>query len=565
MIICDYLDDNVKNYLNGNKSSRTILTFFKEPFDNYKGNKVIFIDDILDNDDYQKIDIFTKNITDILSKSLKINGYNLFKYLKLRITIELCKIYKYKYAIDKVSKIVNIYSFICFTCETELLEWLKNNYKIIIFYPPSKRFKFKRYIKEKIKSFNIVWNIQSFFFHDSRKNVYNLLWMGMGSTNSLLPEELKKDFKFFLLENDLNRKVCFFKRRKKFNVLRLQSQENYICTWHKIESEYDKTLDKIAFKMGVKSNQANMLLKNLKIKLKYLFDVLYILEENIKNLDLLLVAHSLNGEMGLAVDFFKKHKLPTIEVIHGVPGAFEHNKNIGKIAVNGKRDKIFYTNHGVNSQKVVVTGCPRYDKFFHIREEQKKYNHLLLILDWIAFTSSSRTSMDIFRQVMCMLRLIEQLNKVKLIIKLHPLQTESELMYVRSLVFKNNYYKEYVEVVKNSDTNELLKTASIVFTHSSSVGLEALLMKKPVIILDIFPGFKLIYRGHNGFLIVKDFDELLMLTRKVLKDIDEYLRSNSKNIKKTIEYFYNDSKGESYKRVANLARNCANEYKRRVF
>jgi len=562
MIVCDYIDDNVKNYLNTNKSTKTILTFFKEPFDEYKGNKVIFIDDMLDDSDYQEINVFTKNIINILSKSLKIKGYNLFKYLKLRTTVELCKIYKYKYAIDKISRIMNIYSFVCFTCETELLEWLKNYYKIIVFYPSPKHFKYKKYIKEKIKSSNIVWNIQSIFFHDYRKNVHNLLWMGGRSTNSLLPEELRKDFKFFFLENDLNRKVYFLKKRIKFNVLKLQDQENYIYTWHKIENEYNKMLNKIAFKMGVKYNQVDMLLKYIKIKLKYLFVTLCVLEENIKNLELLFVAHSLNGEMGLAVDFFKKHKLPTIEIIHGVPGGFEYNKNISKIAVNGKRDMLFYANHGVDSQKVVVTGCPRYDKFFHIRKKQKKYNHLLLILDWIAFSSSSRTSMDIFKQVMCMLRLLDQLKKVKLIIKLHPLQTESELMYVRSLVFKNNYYKEYVEVVKDIDTNELLKTASIVFTHSSSVGLEALLMKKPVIILDILSGFKSIYKGYNGFLIVKDFDKLLILTRKILKDIDEYLRSNSKNIKKTIKFFYDDSKGESYKRVADLARDCINKYER---
>jgi len=235
-------------------------------------------------------------------------------------------------------------------------------------------------------------------------------------------------------------------------------------------------------------------------------------------------------------------------------------KAVAEIAVNGKRDKFFYTNHGVDSQKVVITGAPRYDKFFHIRKQQKKYNHLLLILDWVAFSSSSQTSMDIFKQVMCILRLLEQLKKVKLIIKLHPTQTESELMYVRSLVFKNNYYKKYVEVVKDSDITELLKKASIVFTHTSSVGLEALLMKKPVIILDILSGFKPVYKGYSGFLIAGDFNQLLVLTKKVLKDIDEYLKSNSKNIKKTIKYFYDDSKGESYKRVANLARDCINTY-----
>ena len=567
MIICDFVDKNVEDFIKKDNAKRIILTFFKEPFDNYKGNKVIFIDDILDNNDYLEIDIFTKNIIDMLSGSLKIYGYDLFKYLTPSMNSKLCKIYKYKYAIDKISRIKNIYCFVCFTSENSLIEWLKIDYEI--FSPSSYKEKprLTMKIRKKIIHSKLRYIIESFvtssFLKDRREKISNLLWLvGERTIKSQLPNELRKDFKIFLFDNHSSYKKSFIKRGIKFNLLKLQNYKKFIKICRYTEQQYTEIMNKVALKMGIRLKQAEMILNLSNDKIRDLLLHLCILEDNIKNLNLLITVSSIHNYMGLAVDFFRKHKLISIEIVHGLPCGFEYNKNINKIAVYGQRDKLFYTNHGVDTQKVVITGCPRYDKFFHIREKQKKYNHLLLILDWVTFSSSSRTSMEIFQQVMCMLRLLEQLRKVKLVIKLHPLQTKSELMYIRGLVFKNNYYKKYVEVVKDSDTTELLRRASIVFTHSSSVGLEALLMKKPVIILDIHSGFKPVYKGYNGFLIAKDFVQVLMLTKKVLKDIDEYLRSNSKNIEKTIKFFYADSKGECYKQVANLARNCVNEYKR---
>ena len=564
MIVCDFIDKNVKDFIEKDKSKRIILTFFKEPFDDFKGNEVLFIDDILDDNDYKRIDIFVKNILDMLSNSLEIGGYKLFCYIIPSLRSKLNKLYKYVYTIHKISRTKNIYSFACFTSESGLVEWLKIDYEIFSLSSYEDKPRLIMKIRKKIIDSKFRYIIESFvkysFFRDNRKNTFNILGLaGAPLINSQLPNELRKDFKLLLIDDHFSLNRDFLKRKIKFNLLKLQNQKKFRKTIQYIEKQYIKIVNRIAIRMSIKTKQAEIILCYCKDNIKDLLLILCMLEENIKNIDLLIVHSSIHIYMGLAVDFFKKHKVPSIEIVHGLSCGFEYNENISKVAVNGKRDKLFYVNHGVDSQKVVITGCPRYDKFFYIREEQKKYNHLLLILDWIFFSSSSRTSMDIFKQVMCMLRLIEQLQKTKLIIKLHPHQTESELMYVRSLVFKNNYYKEYVEVVKDSDTNELLKTASIVFTHSSSVGLEALLMKKPVIILDILSGFKPVYKGYKGFVIAEDFDQLLVLTKKVLKDIDEYLRSNSKNIEKTIKFFYDDSKGESYKRVADLARDCINK------
>jgi len=573
MIVCDFIDKNVEDFIKKDNAKRIILTFFKEPFDNYKGNKVIFIDDILDDGDYQTIDNYVKNILNIFTGSLKFHGYDLFKYLIPDLNVKLRKLCKYKYSIDKLCKIKNIYNLTCSTSEKSLMEWIKNDYKITLLSLCMKNLELSRLAREirrKITLSKLRYTIESFvlsfFLEDHRKNIPNILWAVVGNSmaNSPLMDELIKDFKISLFDVRRGSKSEFIKKRRKVNLLKLKNYKEFrkIC-YHK-KKQYKEIMNKVSYKMNIKQEQAEIIL-NLYNKIEELILCICVLEENIGKVNLLMVNSSVHNIMALAVDFFKKHKLPSIEMIHGLPCGFRHNENISKVAVYGQRDKLFYTNHGVDVQKIVLTGTPRYDKFFYIKEENKKYNYLLLILDWVAFLSSSYTSRVIFKQVMYMIRLIEQLQKVKLIIKLHPAQTENELMYVKTLVSKNNYCKKHIEVMKYANITELLRMAAIVFTHSSSVGLEALLMKKPTIILDIFPRQKSVYKDYNGFLIVKDFNQLLIMTRKVLKNIDEYLSLNSQNIKKTVKYLYDDSKGESYKRVADLARNYINVHNRNNF
>jgi len=136
MIVCDFIDKNVEDFIEKDKSKRIILTFFKEPFDDFKGNEVLFIDDILDDNDYKRIDIFVnkamKDAKEIFSKYLEVDGYKLFDYLQVQAKRNLSKMYKFKYCVDKLAKgkdKINVYYF---SSELELLEWLKQDYIINI-------------------------------------------------------------------------------------------------------------------------------------------------------------------------------------------------------------------------------------------------------------------------------------------------------------------------------------------------------------------------------------------------------------------------------------------------
>ena len=561
MIVCDYLDENVKKYLNTNKSTKTILTFFKEPFvDNYRGNKVIFIDDILDEDDYKEIDIFVnkimKDAEEIFSKYLKIDGHKLFDYFQLQAKRNLGKIYKFKYGIDKVLNKENktVIQFYC--SEAELLEWLKQDYKIesinnqLVSSKNKYKFIIKEYLKNSFFANYILDRIIIKLFKDYKYKSGNILWMGGRSYDSKLINELEKNNKIFLLPQFSGGKLGFIKRKYKFDLLNLKNNEKFNKKCDYLINQYEKSLEKIAFIIGIDKKIFEIILKINKSMIKDLLLTLIILEDNKNNIDLLIVEQSVIGKQAIAVDYFNKNKLPSIEVLHGVPGGGVEVGKTDKIAVYGERDKLFLNAHGVDYSKITITGCPYYDRIFNIKDEEKKCDFLLLILDWIVYVPSINSHEKIYKQVAMILKLLPHFQDEKLVIKLHPGQSMKEVGYINHLIKNIMHIENRVEVVKDVNMFNLLKDAKIVYNYHSSVGVEALLMKKPLIVVDIFSHRSCDYERYNGCLVAKNYKELLLETEEILNDVHGYLKRNNENIEKTRRYFSGNLKGESYKEVA---------------
>lgn len=564
MIVCDYLDENVKKYLNANKSTKTILTLFKEPFDEYKGNKVIFIDDILNKDDYKEIDIFVnkvmKDAEEVFSKYLEVDGYKLFDYLQLQAKRNLSKIYKFKYGIDKVLKEENKIVIQFFCSEAELLEWIKQDYRIenIINYRIKDKLKYKFIIKKYLKnSFFANYMLDRIIiklFKDYKYKSGNILWMGGRSHDSKLINELEKNNKIFLLPKFSFEKLGFIKRKYKFDLLNLKNKEKFNKKWDYLKNQYEDGLNKIAFITGIDKKILEIILKINKSMIKDLLSTLIILEDNKNNIGLLIIEQSVIGKQELAVDFFNKNKLPSIEILHGVPsrgvpGDVEVGKT-DKIAVYGKRDKSFLSSCGVDESKIKITGCAYYDRILNIKDEEKKNNFLLLILDWILYVPNKNSHEIMYKQVIAMLKLIQHFQDEKLIIKLHPGQSMEEVEYIKHLIKNIMHIENRVEVAKDVNMFNLLRDAKIVYNYHSSVGVEALLMKKPLIILDFFSGRTIDYEKYGGCLVAKNYEELALATEEILKDVHGYLKRNNENIEKTRRYFSGNLKGESYKEVA---------------
>jgi hypothetical protein len=343
----------------------------------------------------------------------------------------------------------------------------------------------------------------------------------------------------------------FIKRGYKFELLNLRNKEKFYKKWDYLKNQYEDGLNKIAFITGINKRILEIILKINKSIIKDLLLTLIILEDNKNTIDLLIVEQSVIGMQALAVDFFNKNKLPSVEVLHGVPGGVEVGKT-DKIAVYGKRDKSFLSSYGVDESKIKITGCTYYDRIFNIKDEEKKYDFLLLILDWIVYVPSKNSHKIIYKQVIAMLKLIQHFQDERLVIKLHPGQSIKEVGYINNLIKNIMRIKNRVEVVKDVNVFNLLKDAKTVYNYCSSVGVEALLMKKPLIVLDLFSNRTIDYEKYRGCLVARNYKELELATQEILKDVHDYLKKNKENIEKTRRYFSGDLKGESYKNIVRV-------------
>jgi len=564
LIVCDYLDATTSTWLEQHPGE-TVLTLFKEPFAEYHRSRIYFVDDVLEKSDYDKIDESVNNmmkvVRDAFSRHLTVEGFNLFQYLQLEAIRSLAKAYKYKYAVDKIVKERKRSTVLFLASEVAFLKWLRVDYQVTCLARsalPWNSAQMKSGIKIWIKKSRLIHYIVAQLFADRQKRPNYILWLGGRSSKSTLPHELKMEgFKIFLLQNDLNQALVFARRGVKYDLLRLNTYRKFNERWRRLEQHYWRGLEEIASITGLEIGLLEAVLKINKGTVKQLLLLLHILEDNKEKLGLLYVEQSVIGLQALAVDYFKRHGLPSLEVLHGVPaGVPVEVGNTTKIAVHGERDKEFLVNHGVDVEQIVITGSPRYDVYSRIDECHKTSEFLLLILDWILFIPSSQSHQMIFEQVMNMIELVKKLSNERVVIKLHPGQTEEELRYVQHLVNIAKVQKQ-VKVEKDTNLTTLLRRAKIVFTYTSSVGVEALLMKKPLIILDFWKGHTVEYEKYGGCFVATGFQELIEATEQILNDIDEYKEKNAAKIEKTRRYFSAGLDGKASRNVAVLCKALA--------
>ena len=566
MIICDYIDNNVNEYLKNN-SGNNILTFFKEPFKQCGDSQVFFIDDILNESDHQNIDKFvdrTIMITEeVFSKYLKINEYNLFDYLKVQAERDFAKLYKYKYAVDKLSNDRLDNYIVYFSSEINLFVWLKQDYvvKRIISNPCLQSKTQIDRIKLRFKTWINTSRFVGYFvdkrFEDQKSMSNCIIWLASDRfLHSKLLDELQKEFNILLLQNTvITYSSLFAKKGIKYRLLKLHNCKHFIKERKYVNQQYAKGLIKTAYLVGLRPQLLEIVLNINRNMIEELLTTLLILQDNDHNSSFLFVSQTMKGIQALGVDYFNRNNLPSIEMIHGVPSSAEVGKTT-KILVYGQRDISFFKKHGVDESKLFITGCPSYDKLFNIQEQDKSFDFLLLILDWIGFIPSANSQRIIFEEVMHMLKLVQYFEREQLIIKLHPSQTQKEIEYINNLANIAGISTR-VKVIKDIDITDLLKKAKIVYTYESSVGLEALLIGKPVIILPRLASSEVEYGIYNGCLTPSNGKELLISTENILRDIQRYLKNNKDNIERTIKYFSGDTSGESYKRVVNFFRDVS--------
>ena len=239
----------------------------------------------------------------------------------------------------------------------------------------------------------------------------------------------------------------------------------------------------------------------------------------------LLIVGDDRGPSSVRIDilYCKEKGIPHFEIQHGMytSQSLMTTPISDKIFIWGEAAKDSLIEAGATNEQIKVTGSPKYDSLI-LRSDN--YNRSLVKTDdkIILFTTQplpGNTNLQIINEI----GLFLNKNKgISLIVKPHPAEIK-------------DYYKGFVEQFSgdiisiadsDEDTTDLILRADIIIILSSTVGIEAAILDKPLICVNLSKE-KSLYVESGVALEVNDLKELepqinnILYNHKIQKDLKE--------------------------------------------
>jgi CDP-glycerol glycerophosphotransferase (TagB/SpsB family) len=170
-----------------------------------------------------------------------------------------------------------------------------------------------------------------------------------------------------------------------------------------------------------------------------------------------------------------------------------------KIAVWGKRFKDYLVSHEVPTEKVIVTGAPRFDVLANKGEVDKEFLEKIGaknrgVVVFAAQTDTTEIAKDLINAM-------AEFKGKQLVIKIHPMADSTPYEKIVNEMNSNT-------IIMRGQLHELLQASSALVTHSSTVGLEAMILGKPIIVFDKKSDGQDMYGGTNAIFRVGNVEEL---------------------------------------------------------
>ncbi len=294
----------------------------------------------------------------------------------------------------------------------------------------------------------------------------------------------------------------------------------------------------------------------------------------IKKSDVIILASWIDEELVKVLKLTSQLNIPTLFVQEGMGNPWESYSTAiypTKLAVWGDVAKNAYINRGISPDRITVTGQPRFDLYhgfdrkmdFSKKDTRKNILYVTQPL-WKEpekFPDGKNVIVKTFDIIYCAAKEL----KLQLVCKLHP--SDKEDFYKKDDVFilkdkavsPKNYLKWYCNTgydPNSEDMRELgciLLSSDVIVTVFSTVGLEGMMLNKPVIFLDIAnyaekePVSKSLTE-KAGFALASNKEEFIKLINRYLvnPDIDVDVRN------KFVYDFAFKQDGNTSKRVADL-------------
>lgn len=281
-----------------------------------------------------------------------------------------------------------------------------------------------------------------------------------------------------------------------------------------------------------------------------------------KNIKLLITLDDAQQIGRAATILCKNRNIPTLYLRNTDMNIFKDGKRdweifaINKIysdkfAIYGELTKKLCLEHKIDSEKLVITGNPRYDGLFEMETNGDK-NNILITLSGIASTAwTTFYSISLVLKYERMFRkVLESLAKLdkKVTIKIHP--NQDSIINVQKIT---NEILPNAIILKNANTYDLIAQSDVIISPPSSVITEALILNKPVFLLKFLENDSGIpYEKYNAVIATEDESMIDFKINQIL--FDQGIRNKLENGRKEFLKYALEHHGNSSEQVIELIR-----------
>jgi len=494
---------------------------------------------------------------DYVKESLYFDGINIKTILEYEIAIKLnetyTKISNYENALDKDTEIIYLES--SNSPDGKIIDYISKKHGIELKYLNPDIF---RKTRDKIvdmmnyRDLNYLKNLKVYSkkSKNSSENVILIDAVYINYLRNIIPVikeiSINSDYKFYFISNeeDLKEFNIEYDIITKFKPPTVKNKEikpllNLLFS--------DKNLSK-AFDNNDFNLFKNEFINLFERRLPYLLFKLRLASNFISQVhpDIVLVGDDRSTITRASILPAKDAKIPVVEIQHGLFSLPEIYVNImpkpisDKICVWGNSSREYLLKLGFEDEKIEITGSPQFDEHRKFAEGFKdKKSKIILFATQAPYKNINLESIE-------EIAVNRKLKDFVVYVKPHP--DEDPVSYK----FLEEKYPNKVFVrPKNENLSYLLAISDVVLINTSTVGLEAAILDKPIVCIN-FLGEKLMYVDDGIALEATNIDEVVNAINKVFdEDISGKLAEKRSEFLK--EYVYGLD-GKSAHRIIKVIR-----------
>lgn len=225
------------------------------------------------------------------------------------------------------------------------------------------------------------------------------------------------------------------------------------------------------------------------------------------------------------------------------------------ILVWGQAQKDLFIEWGVKKERIIITGCSKYYKYFNIPYDKARQNiisDLRLSLPWpiiLIATCPFKPGREIWRSHIAWERLkmiftvLSGFDNIQVVIKLHP--GDDTQAQVSELAAKFRFRR--IRIIRDYDSLLLARGTDILITYLSTFSLDGLAYQKPVLLTDSWSikRYEKLDTFYNGSTEAKLKDSLQGI-------LNGRYKRHIENWKKAVDYCLNNVDESTCERIAEI-------------